>query len=82
MGTLQTAARIFAYLQEYMRTSCLGELRAVPAAAILDRAGLLDDSQSRPGKPLRDLLRAGAIRGAYQVPNRPYGGWHIPLLPG
>lgn len=36
------------------------------AAEALDQAGLLRDSESRRGKPLRDLLRDGLIDHAYQ----------------
>jgi len=43
---------------------------AVEAAAELERLGLLRDSPSRRGKPLRDLLRAGAIEHAYQEGGR------------
>jgi len=40
--------------------------RAVDAARELDRMGLLPDSRSRPGKPLRDKLRAGQIEHTHQ----------------
>jgi hypothetical protein len=43
---------------------------AVEVAAELDRAGLLRDSPTRRGKPLRDLLRAGSIAHAYQEGGR------------
>jgi len=42
----------------------------VEAATWLDRAGLLKDSTDRPGKALRELLRAGKILGQRQDPNR------------
>lgn len=64
------------HLDAYMRKCNLTEIDAVTAGAILDRDGLLNDSASRPGKPLRDLLRAGKIKGAYQLPNH---RWVIPL---
>ncbi|MBK7970282.1 MAG: hypothetical protein IPK08_15820 [Bacteroidetes bacterium] len=41
-------------------------ITAVEAAASLDEKGILKDSKSRPGKPLRDILRAGKIPHAYQ----------------
>lgn len=50
-------------------------LTAVEAAALLDKAGVLKDSLSRPGKPLREILRAGYIAHAYQLSN---GRWFIP----
>jgi hypothetical protein len=40
----------------------------------LDQAALLKDSATRPGKALRDLLRAKSIRGQRQELN---GRWHI-----
>jgi hypothetical protein len=42
------------------------QISAVDAARALDRLGLLADSPSRRGKPLRDMLRAGRIEHAYQ----------------
>ena len=46
-----------------------GCVSAVEAATWLDDGGLLRDSVSRPGKPLRDLLRAHRIIGQRQEPN-------------
>jgi len=80
MSDLRRAADVHRFLQDHMRAGGLTELDPVTANAILARAGVLRDSNSRPGKPLRDLLRAGLIPGAYQVPNKPNGRWHIPLL--
>ncbi len=51
------------------------EIDAVTGGEELGRLRLLRDSATRPGKPLRDLLRAGLIEGAYQGPN---GRWRIP----
>lgn len=47
------------------------------AAAWLDEAGLLEDSASRPGLPLRRLLRAGLIPQAQQRPPTSNGRWFI-----
>lgn len=47
-----------------------GEVTAVEAAEELDHLGLLTDSQSRPGKPLRELLRAGKIDHSHQESGR------------
>lgn len=33
----------------------------------LEKEGLLNDSVSRPGKPIREILRKGKIRHAYQI---------------
>lgn len=64
-----TPAEINAALQEVACADPHGRVAAVPAAAELDRRDLLPDSRQRPGKPLRDLLRAGFIEHAYQEPN-------------
>ena len=50
------------------------EITAVDAAVALDRMDLLRDSDQRPGRPLRDLLRAGKIANAYQKSGR---FWYI-----
>jgi hypothetical protein len=65
------------FLQRELRRRRLHEVPAVPAANWLEKAHLLQDSKSRPGKPLRDLLRAGAIRGSDQRPPRPNGRWFV-----
>ena len=44
---------------------------AVDANHLLEKAGLLKDSPTRRGKPLRDLLRARELPHAYQE-----NGWH------
>jgi|GEM_PF-1084008 len=46
------------------------EVTAVEAAQELDRLGLLRDSPTRRGKPLRDLLRAGSIDHSRQDAGR------------
>jgi excisionase family DNA binding protein len=53
------------------------EVPAVEAARWLDDAGLLSDSETRPGLPLRNLLREGQILGADQRPAHRYGRWFI-----
>lgn len=52
------------------------ETNPVEAGAYLHRIGLLKDSKDRPGKPLRDILRKGLLKHAYQNGNR----WVIPRL--
>jgi hypothetical protein len=49
----------------------------VEAAVWLDEAGVLKDSRTRPGLPLRELLRAGKIPHAEQRPPFPNGRWFI-----
>ncbi|MFP5080501.1 hypothetical protein [Pedobacter sp. JCM 36344] len=63
-----------AYLTRTKRTS----IDPVEANALLERQGLLKDSKDRPGKPLRDLLRAGKIPHAYQAGGKG-AKWTIPL---
>lgn len=60
-------ALIIKTIDEYLEKSGDSYITAVDAAAILDRKGILKDSESRPGKPLRDILRTGLIPHAYQV---------------
>ena len=69
--------RINNYLQSCLREFGRAEVSAVEAAKWLDRADLLKDSPTRPGKPLRDLLRAEKILGQEQRPNRKCGNWWI-----
>lgn len=47
------------------------------ANAVLQRRGLLRDSIDRRGLPLRNILRSGQIRHAYQVAGKG-SGWRIP----
>jgi hypothetical protein len=68
---------ITAFLQSRLAMLGLEDVAAVQAAQWLDDAGLLGDSSSRPGKPLRDLLRAGNIGCAEQRPPTPNGRWFI-----
>lgn len=57
---------INAAIQRLACADASGEIRAVDAAAELDRQGLLNDSAERRGLPLRRLLREGRIDYAYQ----------------
>lgn len=66
---------IISTLDKYIERNGIDALTAVEAAEILDKAEILNDSPSRPGKPLRDILRAGGIEHAYQLSN---GRWFIP----
>jgi len=62
-------AGINRFLQEELRRRERSEVPAVEAARWLDQAGLLRDSDIRRGLPLRNLLRAGLIKGQRQEPN-------------
>jgi hypothetical protein len=72
-----SGSEITAFLQGRLATLGLEDVAAVLAARWLDEAGLLGDSSSRPGKPLRDLMRAGKIGYAEQRPPTPNGRWFI-----
>lgn len=61
--------RVNDFIQAELRKRKLDRVTAVEAAQWLDKAGILKDSASRPGKPLRDLLRAGEITGQEQEAN-------------
>ncbi len=65
------------FIQDELQRLRLDEGRAVVAARWLDSAGLLADSPHRPGLPLRNLLRDGAIVGSDQRPNKKHGRWFI-----
>lgn len=79
MGTSETVSQINTFLQEKLAKDNLAEVAAVTAAQWLDKAGILQDSVSRPGKALRDLLRDKdkAILGATQRPAGANGRWFI-----
>src|SRR4051812_35356120 len=68
---------INAVIQRELLRRRFDEVSAVEAARWLDAAGALNDSPSRPGLPLRNLLRAGEIDGAVQRPPSAYGRWFI-----
>jgi hypothetical protein len=63
-----------ALIQQRMLSLGLAETTAVDAAGWLDKAGVLGDSPTRPGLPLRKLLRDGLIEHAFQLPNK---RWYI-----
>jgi hypothetical protein len=68
------------FVQAQLRQRHLDEVTAVVAARWLDEGGVLNDSDSRPGLPLRHLLRASTIPESDQRPDCPYGrGFIAPL---
>lgn len=72
-GTPRVRADVAEINAAIQRLACAhpdGRVTAVEAGAELDRLGLLRDSATRRGKPLRDLLREGAIEHAYQEAGR------------
>jgi hypothetical protein len=71
------AVAITATIQRELKRRGMSEVAAVEAARWLDKAGILRDSRSRPGLPLRERLRVGEIDGADQRPAQRYGRWFI-----
>lgn len=69
---------IINYLDEYLQTTGRESLNPVEANDILEKAGLLKDNKSRPGLPLRKMLRKGELPHAYQVSGK-NSRWIIPL---
>jgi hypothetical protein len=72
-----SVVEINTFLQGRLATFGLDCVAAVNAASWLNEAGLLGDSPSRPGKPLRDLLRAGKIKNAEQRPPAANDRWFV-----
>jgi hypothetical protein len=64
-------------LDKYLEKNRISEIDAVKANGILDKAGILKDSASCPGLPLRKKLRSGEIPHAYQI-NGKCSRWWIP----
>lgn len=74
------SSRVFeinGFLQHQLRLRQLCKVAAVEAARWLDASGLLKDNASRPGLPLRDMLRAGEIEAAIQRPAGSHGRWFV-----
>ena len=57
------------FIQNQLILRTKEKVTAVEAARWLDEAGILKDSNQRPGKNLRDLLREGLIIGQKQFSN-------------
>jgi hypothetical protein len=73
-GSTENVEKINRYLQFLLQLKEQAWTSAVEAARWLDGVGFLKDSKSRPGKPLRDLLRAGKVTGQRHASN---GRWFI-----
>ena len=71
------AAEVGEFVQLVLRIRRLPRVTAVTAARWLDSVGILRDSDARRGKPLRELLRQGKVRGQRQESNR---RWYIENL--
>lgn len=68
---------IIDHLDNYLAKTGQPSINPVESNALLASAGLLADSKDRPGKPLRELLRAGKIPHAYQAGGKG-SHWTIP----
>lgn len=69
--------QIIRFIDEYLEKNRMSEITPVEANKQLEKAGILRDSEHRPGLPLRNLLRADKIPHAYQDGGK-YARWHIP----
>lgn len=67
--------RIIETIDRYLEIHHKAVCDPVEANEYLERMGVLRDSNSRKGKPLREILRDGLIPHAYQGSK---GGWSIP----
>ena len=72
MGT--DVKKITKFIDNYLETHQMEYITPPEANGLLAEAGLLKDSISRPGKPLRDLLRDNKFPHAYQEGRL----WRIP----
>ena len=70
-------SKIIAFLDQIIEKHGVDHLSAVEANKLLAKQGLLKDSQTRPGLPLRKLLRASNIPHAYQLGGK-NSKWRIP----
>jgi len=70
--------KIIACLDSYLEKTGKPCVTPKEANEELEKKGLLKDNPSRPGLPLRKLLRAKKIPHAFQEPDRKYGRWCIP----
>ena len=64
MGT--DVKKITKFIDNYLETHQMEYITPPEANELLAEAGLLDDSESRSGKPLRKLLRHNKFPHAYQ----------------
>tara|TARA_B100000315_G_C14343848_1_gene480828 strand:- start:100 stop:765 length:666 start_codon:yes stop_codon:yes gene_type:complete len=62
------------FIQTYLRDKGITTITPVEIARELESAGILKDSKSRPGLPLRNLLRQGSIENSWQDDSN---RWHI-----
>lgn len=70
-------SEIIKFIDNYLTKAGRTYIDPVEANALLAKAGILRDSQDRPSKPLRDLLRKGQLPHAYQAGGKG-SSWSIP----
>ena len=58
--------QIISFLDDFLTKTKRETIDAVEANALLAEAGILRNSETRRGKPLRDMLRAGKLPHAYK----------------
>jgi len=75
---MDNTKEIIAFIDHYLEQSGEETIRPPEANKLLEKAGLLKDSATRPGKPLRRILRSWLIPHAFQDPPIKYGRWYIP----
>ena len=71
-------SKIINLIDKFLEKKHLSKTTPVEISPILENYSLLKDSASRPGKPLRELLRKGKIPHAYQIGVN----WFIPHSKG
>lgn len=59
--------KIISFIDQYLENNNVKYINSVDANSLLDKAGILNDSKTRAGKPLREILRKDLIPHAYQV---------------
>lgn len=78
MHNMDRIDRMIKIIDEYLESSNQREIEPDEANDVLEKEGLLNNSDERPGLPLRKLLRAGKFPHAYQIPPKKNGRWYIP----
>jgi hypothetical protein len=60
----ESIKKINEFIQAQMREKKIDQCGAIEASVWLERKGILRNDKSKPGRPLRVLLRKGMIKGA------------------
>jgi hypothetical protein len=71
---MANVTQIIQAIDDYLEKKHISTTTPVEISPVLEAAGILKNSKQRPGKPLRDILRADKIPHAYQIGNK----WQIP----